>query len=153
MVNDLSGSVQDGLVIQPRNRITFVEHVYLQSAGEMEPKSISLGFSRLVQSSEQIYERYCKAKQEWTPLDYGWVEKPGITIIVNSEGRFTQAYPTDEERAAAEDRTIEVSLGAPGGGLLISPKESLRFRSSEPDKVRIRCKSGPARYIIYVFPE
>ena len=140
--------------VPPRstNRITVVEHVYLQSAGETEPKAVSLSYSRQVESTEQPYERFCKASRDWSPVDYGWIRDPGMVIIASKDGKFTQTYPSDEERKAMENRIIEVSLGDYDCVLTIPPGEALRISPSDSSKVKIRCLGGPARYVVYAFP-
>ena len=132
-----------------RDTLTVVETVYHQPAGE-EPTAVSVQFVRPLETQEQPYVRKIKVGEQWQPLDLGWVEQPGMILLVNDEGKFTQVNPTDEERAEAESKVIAV--GNDSGSWLVYPGSCFRGEAAPFSDVAVRCKSGVARATIHVYP-
>jgi hypothetical protein len=134
-----------------RDTITVVQTVYHQPAGE-EPTAVTLQYVRPLETSEQPYVRKIKVGESWQPLDLGWIEQPGMILLVNDEGKFTQTIPTPEERAEAEAKVVEVGLGSPPW--LIPPQGSFLGMSSGIGRrlVNLRCQKGTARVTIHVYP-
>ena len=157
------------IVMRPaaqQDSMTVVEQIYHQPAGE-EPTAYHHSFVRKLFIQEQPYSRKIKVGGGWQPLDLGWfADKPdavGMVQVINNEGRFTQTQPTDEERAAAAAKVIEVvggmddptrSLwkGPVGMLLLVYPKESMRNTVERPNNLWVRCQSGVACATVNVFP-
>lgn len=151
------------------SRITVVETVCYQPAGE-EAVSFESRYNRkLVSTEEEPYRRKCKAGPEWERLDLGWAgDGPGVGLLLieNREGSFQHTSPTKEERERVESLILEV-------GVLVGfdtdsrdqcskvievvdrirPRESRRSEPAYPDKLYIRCLDGEARFVITVIPK
>ena len=139
----------------PQDILTVTETIYHQSWGE-GPTSVNSAFTRELSIQEQPYSRKIKIGETWQPLDLGWFsDRPndvGMIQLVNEEGHFEQTQPTDEERAEAAAKVIELNFLALTNSWLILPRESFRGCPSLPGGVRIRCRSGVARATINVYP-
>lgn len=141
-----------------KDRLVVVETVYHQPAGD-RPVSVDSRFSRDLQSVEQPYQRQLVATEEWQPLDHGWIEDAGMIVIQNLEGKFA-ANPTDEERAEATAKILEVSyfagenpvVDAFGRGWLVLPGESMRACPSDVRCLAVCSRSGPLRFSIFILP-
>lgn len=140
-----------------KDRITVVETVAHQAVGG-RPYGYQVAFDRLVETNEQPYERTgAKAVvgEEWVPLDCGWIESPGMIVLKNEEGRFTQTIPTSEEKDAAFTRVIEIGVESRGivEAFAETPAtETSRFKPLNISKIRIRCRHGEAHFTLIAFP-
>ena len=143
---------------ETRGRLTVTEMVYHQVPGE-QPTIWETQYVRSVDREAQPYLRRCKATEEWQPLDLGWsTEWPdGASLLTlrNEEGKFA-VNPTDEERAESEAKVIELAAIAGGqlvGVILIRPNsQDMRLEPTNLRSLRIRCRSGTARYTMCLFP-
>lgn len=143
------------------SRIVVVENVYHQQHGE-QPTGVATRFSRTLGSEEQPYIRKATLGQDWQEIDRGWIEEPGLLVLINESGPPPSVIPSDEETMELAARLIEVAIKAPGEGkgkgepfLMICriPRgESLRIMPTDVAAIRIRCASGTARYSLYLFP-
>ncbi len=132
--------------------LTVVEMVYLQSV-EGETQCIESRYMRELDTQEQLYKRRTTVTNEWKPLDVGWIEKPGLLVINNEEGKHLTVNPTEEEAKAIADRVVEISSNPEGCfRILIRPGESTRFEPSDVSKLQIRSQSDKASVIIHAFP-
>jgi hypothetical protein len=153
---------QPPVVIPPvRGRLTVVGSIYHQPADGFPSTLLgdAVRFHHELQSDEQPYERHKIAKEQWEPLDCGWVEKTGMLLIRNDEGHFA-VNPTPEQQNEVGQRVIEVvfssslTLGNPSGEcLLVPPGETYSFYPSDATQLRLRCREGVARYTICLVPE
>jgi hypothetical protein len=155
-----------------KSRIGVVESVYCQQPGD-NPISAESRFSRWLNTDEQPYSRKIKVTEEWQPLDWGWLKKASMLVVVNEEGRFLQVQPTPQERCDAISKVVEIGIAVclDGGTLNIPfaeilPRESSRFspcksieaglvlccRHGEASLV-LRCRHGEARCSIMLFPD
>lgn len=138
------------------DRLTVVEMVYHRPYGE-ETLAVDTRFTRKVDSGEQPYQRLCHkptnmATEEWKELDFGWLkESIGMIVIVNNEG-FYPLNPTEEEEKEVESRVIEIGYSEKDTWE-IPPRESFRGTPSNPSGLRIRCRSGMAKYTLTVLPK
>ena len=147
------------IVMRPaaqQDSITVVEQIYHQPAGE-EPTAYHHSFVRKLSVQEQPYSRKIKVGEGWQPLDLGWfADKPdaiGMVQIINDEGHFLQTQPTDEERAAAAAKVIEMRGSFVDKMVwLIPPGEAQRSSPACPGDLWIRCQSGVAQATVNVFP-
>jgi len=151
----------------PRDTLTVVETIYHQSWGE-GPTAYPTSFMRELSVQEQPYFRKIKVGERWQPLDLGWFkDRPqdvGMIQLVNDEGTFAQTQPTDEERAAADAKVIDVVTdivdAGPLAGILakdsfswqIPPRESFRGNPTNAKQLWVRCRSGVARATVNVYP-
>lgn len=141
-----------------KDRLVVVETVYHQPTGE-QPTAVESRFSRDLQTVEQPYQRQLTATEEWKPLDCGWIKDAGMLVIQNLEGKF-QANPTDEERAEAAARVLEVSyredqdpnMDVSRHGWLIYPGESFRGCPSNLDLLAVRSQYGSLRLSVFIIP-
>ena len=134
-----------------KDRITVVETVYHQQFNE-PTFTIPSRFSRWLETKEQPYQRRCVATEEWQPLECGWIDKPGMLIITNREGRFAQTLPTDEEKVEVDKKIIQLSYNQLKPEWLIPPGESMRGCPGFVKFLYIRCQSGTAQYELYLLP-
>lgn len=126
-----------------------------------QPRTIaSETAERWLSSDEQPYERKCKIGEGTRPFDAGWVERPGLLIVVN-EGPRWQVVPTDAEAREAADRIIEVgvleqvSLGTNSFKplFLVRPGRQQEFEPAlPPDQYHLRCRRGEARCVLWAIP-
>ena len=142
---------------QIKDRLTVRETVYHHPFGH-NPQAIETRFSHELETTEQLYERHLQVTEEWQPLDCGWLkDKVGMLVIQNDEGHFLYVNPTDEEREAAANRTVEVAYKKPEQSCsncwLIPPGESMRARPSHASELAIRCQSGVAEITLYLIPK
>lgn len=144
------------LVIFPplHNRLTVVDSVYYQPTDGSPTTAMgdASRFSRELQSDEQPYERHKLAKDGWEPLDHGWIDRCGMLVLRNDEGHFA-VNPTPEQRAAVFERVIEVSFGDDKCRILVPPLETCRFYPDDVCCMQLRCRTGTARYTLYLVPE
>lgn len=136
----------------PKAILTVVEMIYLQSRNG-EAQCVESRYMRELDTDEQLYKRRLVITNEWKPLDVGWIEKPGLLIIHNEEGKHLTVNPTYKEKQIIADRVVEISSNPEGCfSILVLPGESTRFQPSEVSKLQIRCRSDKASIIIHAFP-
>jgi len=136
-----------------QDRITVIGTVYHQPYGA-DAQAIEYRFSRLLDTSEQLYERRLVATEEWKPIDCGWIDQSSLIVIKNIEGKFLQKNPTEEERKEAEAKVLEVSFAdtLSSDVWLIRPGEAFSGSPSNVKRLCIRCRKGAAKYILYLLP-
>ncbi len=131
--------------------LTVVEMVYLQSI-EGEAQCVESRYMRELDTHEQLYKRKLTVTNEWKPLDVGWIEKAGLLVIHNEEGKHLTVNPTEEEAKAIADSIVEISSNPEGCfSILVRPGESTRFEPSDVSKLQIRSQSDKAAIIIHAF--
>lgn len=131
---------------QAKPRITVVETVSFQEPGE-QPISSRQSFVAYCEGSDAAYVRpHMMIGEEWTPLDTGWIKDPGMVLVVNLEGHFTQVIPTQAERDEAELRVLEVGKFA-----CVPPREDLRIRPTKP--MFLRSRHGQIKIAVTVYPK
>lgn len=136
---------------EPKDRLTVVENVYHQAISDGQgPTQFESRYSRELDTKEQVYQRRTKVGEDWEPLDFGWIEKVGLLLIRNEEGKFTE-IPTDEENQRTQRKILEVAYCSEGSGWLIPVGESMRGIPTSK-LARIRSHSGVTRYTITVIP-
>lgn len=137
---------------RPCARIVVKDVLYHQVAGE-QPTMFDLpGFTRQLKSDEQVYHRKLTVGEDWQSIDVGWLHGCcGMLILENLEGRFIQVQPTDNERSCVEARVVDVRFGEEVGVVLL-PRESVRFQPFDVSKVFMRCRLSTARVSINVVP-
>ena len=136
-----------------RARLVVVESVYHQSP-DGQPTSAEGAYARQLDTDEQPYARKCKATEEWRPLDCGWLDRASMLHVVNEEGRFL-VQPTDAEREEVNRKLIELAVSVQGSltpFAEIPPHETARFRPVDPKALRVRCRSGAAKFTLTLFP-
>ena len=134
-----------------QSRVTIVEKIYHRLPGQ-SPTLIRSAFNFLPETEEQLYVRYDqKATEDWTPLDYGWIESPSLVVIKNTEGQGLSVNPSNKEKADITRRIIQLRLGdGPASELEVLPGEAQRLRTRQP--LFIRCVNGSARYSLWAIP-
>ena len=137
-----------------KDRFTVVEQVYHRPM-DSDPELFRHGYSRELQTTEQVYRRQIKVGEDWTPLDTGWLEdKVGMICLSNEEGKRLQVYPTEEEQAEIDEKIIQVSYDQdPDRAWIIPPGETFRSSPSSQHKLFIRCLSGVARCDLFIVPK
>ncbi len=135
------------------DRLTVVEMVAYQQVGE-EASQFDSRYSLACKTSDQVWDRKLTVGEEWQPLitKHCWVENPGMVIISNCAGSFTQVQPTEKEQAV-EDAKI-LSVACDGYGICyIPPQGNMRFWPNHLSSLSICCRAGETKYNITVIPE
>ena len=107
-----------------------------------------------------VYTRRLKIKQEWKPLDCGWVEKLGLLFLKNNTGPREGSVPTEEEKQSLSRCVVEVWFNrtgdevqnTPSNPLLIRPGRFLMFEPQSKDNIWLRCVEGEANLKLTAFP-
>lgn len=134
----------------PKPRVVVVGHVYHQNIGE-QPKNVESRFVRLLDSDDQpIIRRRFTVGESWQKIDFGWIQKPGMLVIENLEGRFIQTIPAPDEIKEASKKVLEISNENSLPIFLIPAGEDMRGMPGAD--LYIRCQSGTAKYSISVMP-
>lgn len=138
------------------SRITVVETVAHQP-GEGQPTSSESRFTRPLRSNEEVWRKTLKVSEEWVKVEWGWVEKVGMLVIHNEEGKNRQVYPTDDEAKTQASRIIEIATQRQEYQIIqafaqVFPGESSRFHPVKDIDYYVRCKSGQVRCLLIVFP-
>lgn len=133
------------------DRLTVVEYVYHQQMGR-EASMFESRFSRALGDHEQPYERQVTVGEDWQSLDCGWVERVGMLVLRNEEGRHMQLNPTAEERRAIAGRVVEIRTKDQPAAWLVHPGESLRACPADAAGLEVRCQAGEARVTIHAIP-
>lgn len=136
-----------------QDRVTVVEKVYHQTAGE-EPFAVENTFSRNLKTQEQPYSRRCTATEEWQPLDCGWLKgNVGMLIISNLAGTGLTTIPSGDERAEIEKQVLEIcDEDCVDGAWLIPPGEAMRGIPKDASRLCVRCQSGSIKYKLSLIP-
>lgn len=137
----------------PKTRTVIVEQVYHQRPYE-QATSYRLDFVRLTDAADQPYVREISVGPAWTALDLGWIAKPGVLHLLNTEGKGLRVRPTEEEQAAIDARVVEVRYAgaAEDEAFLVEPGNVLRCRPAKAAGLVARCKAGPAKCQLTVLP-
>lgn len=108
--------------------LTTVEQVYLQQAGQ-EPICVESRYSEAIQTEEQPWIRRKLIKEEWQPLDTGWVNPPGVVCLKN-EATKRQVNPTPEETQEDAQKILVLAIEADDNTIFteISPGTSCRLK-------------------------
>lgn len=111
-------------------------------------------WGRFVESDEQPWVRQLTVGPEWQALDCGWVERAGLMVLQNTEGKFPQVIPTEEERAAVAARVVELAYKpCPAFATwVVRPGAAHVGEPGDVKLLRVRCRSGTARCTLYLFP-
>lgn len=133
-------------------RLCIVSTIYHQQHNR-NPLSFEGKVSRPLKTKEQVYTRQLTIGEHWTALDTGWLKTASHILIVNNEGKFLTANPTNEEALSIPQRIIELGYTAHNSDTwLIRPGEFFAGSPSHLD-LRIRCKKGQAEITLNIFPE
>ena len=136
-----------------KDRITVREMIYHQQAGE-QPTGTETKFSHELESHEQPYQRRLSVGEDWIPLDHGWIEEASLLSIFNEEGKFLQVNPTDEERAEAAKKVLQVSptINVVVNPWIILPGQSMRGCPLSIRSMFVRSQSGVISFSVHIFP-
>lgn len=139
--------------IQPitRGRITTVSSVCYQWPGS-NPIQFETRSYRWLEEDVQPWERRCKATEEWQPIELGWLDGHSVCMIgiINQEGRFPHRLPSEEQKAEAARKILEI--GTPELFWRVHPGESFHGDPSSISNLKIRCQSGEAKFLFYAIP-
>lgn len=133
-------------------RLLVMDVVHWQATGEQPVPREHTGVSLLASPADPCM-RTITAEEQWQPLCgvSGWIDDPGLMVLSNVEGRFTQRVPSADEREAAEARIVEVGLMV---GADIEPFEEVRPGLSARlwptaasfKRLFFRCRTTTARF-------
>lgn len=139
---------------EPPSKLTIVEEIYYQVSPNEDPYQISTKVSRELKTKEQIWSRKCRATEQWKPLDLGWLEGLGCSLIAieNHAGTFNQVQPTKEELEIEAKKILCLSYEKNDLGFLIYPQATEKFVPVVSDALTIRCKEGETDFTIWAIP-
>ena len=143
-------------------RLGIVEQIYCYPPGAA-PTLIDLREGFWLETDEQPYQRKLKVGTEWQPLDCGWLEGKGVSllVLVNEEGKHLTVVPSEQQKAAVSGRVVELGvqtmygMGDAPGIVPIAPLRpglSLRFAPADAKALRLRSRAGEARVTLTLFP-
>lgn len=126
---------------QNTSRLTVVEKLYFQTAGE-QPKEAAHQFTRKkLLTEDQPCIRKLTVKQEWMAIDKCWLEQSGMVVVKNEAGMGRTTIPSPLELEATMKQVIEISYdGGIAAHVQVYPGETERFHPIDFQKVRIRCR-------------
>lgn len=127
-------------------RVTFHLSSYFES-GDDQPQSSVLVYSTEGESDEEPYTRRCKATEESTKLDLGWIQNPGFVRIENLVPASLPVNPTPEEEEEHKRRCLVLS-----GGWLVPPGMFFVAAHGDLQAVKIYALEGEVPYRITVYP-
>jgi hypothetical protein len=139
-----------------QNRLLVVESVYYQGP-HTDGVQRDSRFGRFLDTDEQPYLRVFVVKEEWQPLDPGWLSRAGMLLLVNQEGRF-QVNPTEEQARTAAARVILLGVKPlidlpPTPFARVRPRESCRLEPAGLDNLYVCCEKGEARGVLTLLPD
>lgn len=147
----IPATVQDG-----KDRVTLRLELYYQHEGD-DPAEVRVVAHRIQEKTEnEVWKRRVVVHEDWQPIDLGWFREypstAGILIIENLEGKATFKNPTPEEKAAAEAKVVEVSLGLRQNPLLVLPRWPQYLLVKDLATIEVRSPAGKARIRITILP-
>lgn len=143
------------------NRLTVVDHVYYRQTGQPIYHHESKYTVDLCNKEHPVYEQRMRAGEEWKPLNVNWMDFDGnpitecsLLIIRNEEGRFPHKIPSDQERQEAQEKVLEVTVGALTDPIwVVAPNTDARSQHCCAfDKTFIRCRKGTALFTLILIP-
>lgn len=151
---------------QSFNRVTIVESIYHEN-NEGPAQINTPSFSYQLTSDEQAYTRIMTVKEEWVPLDTGWLDgKVSMIHLFNMEGKIAPVRLSEEQKADIQSRVIELGISCVGpkpveNGMItcsyLSPRKSIRLETkglSEnlSQRYYLRCLSGSCKVQVSCLP-
>ena len=128
--------------------LTVVDFVYHQPAGQAF-QQIPHRFNCILESDEEVYHRRTKATEEWSKLEYGWIESPSMIKVVNEAKDNTEGSTLELFYRVDEDPSFDMT----NNGWIIPPGECMRGRPTRPGLLAIRSQQGITKYSIYAIPK
>lgn len=136
---------------QPKLKGNFVVTGFIHFRSDF-PATVQLRFRRDCETDEQPLSRQFVATEEWQPLELFWLAgagKVGYLVIENSEEFGWN--PTKEQREKVAMKVIELTFDGEHC-FEVRPGEQFPSSPSHPEELRIRCRSGEAKYVLTAFP-
>lgn len=139
-----------------KDRMTVNYTIVHEHRGD-QPHAVMMVNAKLCEETEQPYDRRFDLEERVVSLsDIGcWFDwaKAGTVVIANLEGRDAVAYPTEEERAILDKKSIEISAGE-GLKLLVPAGWSQPiFFPADHSALQIRSLSGKVKCRVTVLPK
>lgn len=118
---------------------------------EEEARGIGRNFSMFTNDKEQPYDRNIKVGEEWTELDFNWVESVGAVMVINDTVGKRQVKPTEEEIAEEMEMTLEIAIGKTSNKMpfTIPPRGFQPFWMEEDAPIFLRCRKGTAKVRLF----
>lgn len=133
-------------------RLTVVNSIHYQQPG-VDILSIDAGYTYFVKTNEQAFQRITFAREEWQPLDTGWISKASQVIIQNKYVIETRRTLTTEESEEAAKHVVMVRYKDSKDWFEIAPKESMRFKPSDLKSLEVKSGHGMTKFICTIIPE
>jgi hypothetical protein len=138
-----------------RSRLIVVEHIYHQAINE-QPVGVEARYTRHLMTNEQPYRRKITVREDWQPLDHGWLGACSALHIKNEAAQY-QMVPTPEEQREDDARIVELASGTnpveTGNSWLILPGETFRGQPKNLMQLYLRCQRGTATCWLMIFPK
>lgn len=134
---------------QLRSRVTVVGRVYWHNHLS-QPVGVEDAYHYYLDSQDEPYSYQAKLGQNWTKLEYGWLEGKAISMVrvQNDEGRFSQS-PDDLAK-----RVIEVGLDDQPV-VQVPPAQASQQQWLCPERLSLRCvgSAAGAKCTITLYPK
>lgn len=135
----------------PTDRITIIDAIHYEQEDE-QPVSFERTLCLKTLTTDQPLSRRLKATNEWTSLDAGWIEAPGMIRITNDEGLWLESQPTEAELAEMASRKLLLRFGQDSAVVTIHPQDFVRFCVEDLSKIEIMTPSDVrVRFTLTVF--
>lgn len=110
----LDKQMEDNIILKPAkvapergDRITSVLNFYHETQDD-PTEGVRVAMSLNLEEKIQPYIRRLTIGNDWTPLDMGWVHKPGYMVIENTTRVNPQRVPTPEEVKAVSETIVQI---------------------------------------------
>lgn len=146
--------ITDNRLARPagRPRITYSMSLHHQIPGE-DAKTIKLNGDKPLDVEENPYERALTIKDEFVPLDFGWLspDMVGSIVLYNITGRGRPTQPTPEEREQDASAVLVLDRFP---GIVIPPAgvPTVIHLDKDFSGVKIKSLGTPARLICIGIP-
>lgn len=121
-------------------RLTIIEQIYYQMSGS-SPILAESRYSRQLELEDQPYSRRIRVGASFAPIDYGWLTKGDVSMVV-----VKNVEEVDDKTKVLEIAVNETPFAC------LHPGESIQFRPASQVIINLRSQSGDARALVNLFP-
>lgn len=139
--------------IANNDRLTILTQIRHEHLG-VDPMSLDSSQVFLTGNQEEPYTRRITVTEEWTTLNYDFLNEIGVSVVVleNLEGKHPLVQPTKEEKADIKKRVVEVSYSRKSDESDLLIPGGLIYKFPVNAKIiSVRCQSGKAKLRLVAF--
>jgi hypothetical protein len=145
----------DAISSVPLSRLVVVDKISYQGPYD-EPTALGNGFSRLVDSREQVYRRRINLNNNWVKLDLGWLSDKAGMILLEVIQDVQLTFPSEETKLRNSQLNVELGINTIEEMVSIARirlGESMRFEPIKDQSYYARCPSDSVVLLVAVIPE